>query len=368
MPTSTRLACGLAIMLFLSWRGHAGESPYWSLQDYLARFPDQQIRLEAFSQGIRTPAPPWQGATDEEVRIAMVSPGGQLSDYWRRNRKSILARLEEMTIPYRLDCYFTPPHSPMREQERLLADILEQDPDYLILTLDTRRHQVLIEKLLARGRPKLILQNITTPLKLWQQRQPLLYVGFDHAQGTQQLATTLPTLTTTQTVHYLMLYGTRGHVSQARGDEFIRLMSANPNFHLRQRAYTNLDPERTRTLVLQALSEIPELNLIYASTTDIALASIEALEQAGRDDDVIINGWGGGQDELEALRQGRLDLTVMRMNDDSGVAIADAIRLDWEGNSGAIPHVYSGEFAVITQETPEAELERLKAYAFRYSH
>ena len=36
----------------------------------------------------------------------------------------------------------------------------------------------------------------------------------------------------------------------------------------------------------------------------------------------------------------------------SGVAIAEAIRLDREGKTDAIPGVYSGDFAVVTQDTP----------------
>lgn len=336
------------------------------MQDYLARFPEQQLRMASFAQRIRNPATRWQGTGDRQVQIAMISPGGQVSDYWRRNKQSISARLDDIALPYRLDCYFAPPHRPIREQEQLLANILAQDPDYLILTLDSRRHRVLIEKLLARGRPKLILQNITTPLKHWQQHQPLLYVGFDHAQGTQQLAATLSQLASPP-VHYLMLYGTRGHVSMARGDEFIRQVSDDPRFHLRQRVYTDLDPQKTESAVLRALSDMPDINLIYASTTDIALATAQVLKQADNTAAIMVNGWGGGQDELAALQQGELALTVMRMNDDSGVAIAEAIRLDWEGKAEQIPGVYSGEFVIVTKDTPSAELERLKAYAFRYS-
>ncbi|WP_375056521.1 substrate-binding domain-containing protein [Zobellella sp. DQSA1] len=336
------------------------------MQDYLARFPEQQSRMAPFVQRIRDPAIRWQGGIDRQVQIAMITPGDQVSDYWRRNKQSISARLDEIALPYRLDYHFNSPHSPVREQEQQLADILAQDPDYLILTLDSRRHQVLIEKLLARGRPKLILQNITTPLKHWQQQQPLLYVGFDHAQGTHQLAATLSQLASPP-IHYLMLYGTRGHVSMARGDEFIRQVSDDPRFHLRQRVYTDLDPQKIESAVLQALSDIPNINLIYASTTDIALATIQALKQTDNTAGIMVNGWGGGQEELAALQQGDLDLTVMRMNDDSGVAIAEAIRLDWEGKAELIPGVYSGEFVIVTKDTPRTELERLKAYAFRYS-
>ena len=48
----------------------------------------------------------------------------------------------------------------------------------------------------------------------------------------------------------------------------------------------------------------------------------------------LINGWGGGSAELEAIERGDLDVTVMRMNDDTGIAMAEAIKwdLDWVGS------------------------------------
>jgi len=81
---------------------------------------------------------------------------------------------------------------------------------------------------------------------------------------------------------------------------------------------------------------------------------------------VWLNGWGGGAVELEAIRNGLLDVTVMRMNDDTGVAMAEAIGQDML--LLPVPTVYSGEFALVDGNTSEADLEALKAKAFRYSH
>ena len=55
----------------------------------------------------------------------------------------------------------------------------------------------------------------------------------------------------------------------------------------------------------------------------------------------------------------------MRMNDDTGVAMAEAIKLDIEGRK--VPTVFSGDFEMVTSETSLDELQRLKEKAFRYS-
>lgn len=55
----------------------------------------------------------------------------------------------------------------------------------------------------------------------------------------------------------------------------------------------------------------------------------------------------------------------MRMNDDTGVAMTEAIKWDLEGKT--MPLVYSGDFEVVTKQDPAASIEKLKARAFRYS-
>ncbi len=89
------------------------------------------------------------------------------------------------------------------------------------------------------------------------------------------------------------------------------------------------------------------------------------MKETGRLGQVKVNGWGGGSAELDALQHGELDVTVMRMNDDTGVAIAEAIGQDLQQLE--VPTVYSGEFALIQKGITPAELAKLKARAFRYS-
>lgn len=362
-----RLLCtGILAMLVISGRAQADSQNYWTFQEYMTAFPEQRRLAEGFAERVRQPARPWSAAATPPVRIAMLTPDEQLSDYWSRSRLSLSRRLQEMGLPHALQSYSFQPATPLRQQEQRLAEALQGDPDYLIFTLNSPRHRILVEKLLARGHPKLILMNITTPLQSWGPNQPFFYVGFDHQEGTRLLTDAIGRLIG-PSASYLMLYGTQGHVSQARGDEFIRLSASQPGMVLRQAFYTDVERDKASKAVLQALTANPDINLIYACTTDIAFGAADALKTLGRQDQVLLNGWGGGSAELDALVRGELDLTVMRMNDDNGVAMAEAIRLDLEGQAHRLPRVYSGDFAVVDRHTPPAELERLKAHAFRYS-
>lgn len=62
-----------------------------------------------------------------------------------------------------------------------------------------------------------------------------------------------------------------------------------------------------------------------------------------------------------------LDFTVMRMNDDNGVAMAEAIRLDLENKVKKVPIIFSGEMVIVKQGIGDEELRNLKQKAFRYS-
>ena len=361
------LQLALLCILLLPSTLQARNLEYWSLQDYLALFPEQKPLVQRFESKVRKPAVPLPQPLTKTVRIVMLTPDQQVSDYWSRNQTSLGKRLVELGVPFSLQNYPSLPSTTDREQEQQLAEALLSDPDYLVLTLNSPRQTVLLDKLMTRDRPKIILMNITTPLKSLKKRPPFLYVGFDHRVGTHLLNERIKKLTNSQ-ANYLMLYGTRGYISQARGDEFIQLNINEPNIKLRQAFYTDVDQEKAKQAVIQSLRDKPNINLIYACTTDIALGAAQALKKLNKEHKVILNGWGGGSAELEAIESGVLNLTVMRMNDDNGVAIAEAIRLDQIGKKHLVPQIYSGDFRVIDQTTSNAELERLKDYAFRYSN
>ncbi|WP_167730175.1 substrate-binding domain-containing protein [Terasakiella sp. SH-1] len=339
---------------------------YWSYDEYLSLNPTQVEVVDHFAQRVRSDVTEHSLHLQKPIEIAVIYPGIQASDYWRRSVSSFEARLKEQRLPYRITPHFTKPAVEVRLQEKIIEKALQNDPDYLVFTLDAVRHERIIQRLIKKGRPKVIIQNATRPLKQWGSDQPFLYVGFDHAVGSQLLADKFIAEFPKGT-DYALFYGSRGFVSAARGDTFRDRVAKDHNAHPTVSYYLDFDRERSRKAALHLISRQKLPRYIYACSTDIALGVIDAAKETGQLDQVSVNGWGGGGDELDALLKGELDFTVMRMNDDNGVAMAEAIYLDMSGRSSEVPLIYSGDIVLVDKTTSPQDVEKLKKRAFRYS-
>jgi autoinducer 2-binding protein LuxP len=336
---------------------------YWQYQDFLNQHPEQKSLTEKLTTSVQAPPEPMAQLQSKPISISIIYPGHQISDYWVRNVKAFEIRLLELGIEYEINEVFTRPNIDIRQQSLSLMEAIRSESDYLIFTLDSTRHRKFIEHVLNATETKLILQNITTPLKNTHQRNPFLYVGFDHIQGSELLADYYKR-TVPKGSDYSVLYFSEGYVSDARGDTFIQAMSKNEEYKLTSSFYTKADRESGYKAALRGVTQNDNLKFIYACATDVALGASDALKELDKTD-IVLNGWGGGSAELEAIQRGDLDVTIMRMNDDTGVAMADAIKWDLEGKS--VPLVFSGKFELITKQDDPKKIDRLKARAFRYS-
>lgn len=342
------------------------EKEYVRVEEHVARHPEQRALMAQFAEQVRAPAVPLATSPETPVRIAVVYPGLQTSDYWRRSLVSFESRLARLDIPYQLKAFFSRPSVDVDLQAKQLAEALAWAPDYLVFTLDALPHKRIIERLLARGEPRLILQNITTPLAEWHGHLPFLHVGFDHVQGTRLIADWMLERAG-QRGEYLMLYFTPGYVSRMRGGTFAAMAADYPELEQVAAFYTDGDAERAYRATRETLEAHPDLAMIFASATDVALGALRALREAGREDEVLLNGWGGGAAEREALAAGGLDVTALRLNDDNGIAMAEAIKLELSGRAREVPDIFAGDIALITRDTSPAEIARLERRALRLS-
>lgn len=335
---------------------------YWDYDEYLNLYPEEKALTNILKQTVRDEPVPLSINQTKPVKISFIYPGEQLSDYWQRNLIAFELRLKALNIKYDITTVSTEINVDFQEESRSLYNAMERKTDYLIFTLSTTRHRKFIEYVLQNPETKIILQNITTPVKAWKNNQPLLYVGFDHIIGTKLLAGYFQHRFPNH-ADYGMLYFSYGYLSTARGDVFVQSMDNN-KYTLASSFYTEATKESGYIATNDILTDYPSIDFIYASSTDIALGAAKAIKEK-KNTHTVINGWGGGSLELEAIEKGDLDVTIMRMNDDTGIAMAEAIKFDLEGKSLAT--VYSGEFELITAETSEEEIDTLKERAFRYS-
>ncbi|MEZ8946597.1 autoinducer 2-binding periplasmic protein LuxP [Vibrio sp. 10N.247.311.12] len=335
---------------------------YWEYQDYLSTFPEQRALTDKMVEAVQNHPVPLRRIQDKPITISVVYPGQQISDYWVRNIQAFEKRLDRLKIRYQINQVFTRINADLAQQSISLQEAIENKTDYLIFTLDTTRHRKFIEHVLTSTDTKLILQNITTPVRAWADRQPFMYVGFDHATGSLKLADYFKQVSPPDS-KYSVLYYSQGYISDARGDTFIHEVNTDTNFTLKSSFYTKSNKDSGYQAAKISIENDKDLDFIYACSTDVALGAAEAIRESGQD--ILVNGWGGGSAELEAIARGDLDVTIMRMNDDTGIAMAEAIKWDLAGLE--VPTVYSGEFEIVTKEDSPQRISELKQRAFRYS-
>lgn len=352
------------ILAFVMLLGALWGSEYWSIDAYRAMHPDEHKRFEAFDAVVQAPPNPLTTPNQKPVVISLLYPERQLSDYWRRSKDAFVARLNALGIAYTLHEHFLESVD-VEGQAQAIKKVLKEESDYLIFTLNAYEHQKLLSQIIASKKPKIMLQNITTPLKAWEGRQPFLYVGFDHVEGTKLLAEYFKARFP-QKARYGMLYYSEGYVSLMRGDSFITMMPSQ-NYTLSGAFYTNGKSDKAKEAALKVLEKEPLVDFLYSCSTDVALGALEALKERDLVGRVLVNGWGGGSKELEKIQEGTLAVTVMRMNDDNGVAMAEAIKLDLLGEKMRVPQIYSGQFVLIDGNTSPSTLKVFEKRAFRYS-
>ncbi|MFT6557290.1 substrate-binding domain-containing protein [Sneathiella sp.] len=339
---------------------------YWTVEEYQTLYPSEKKKSSAFIERVRQHAAPHKKIT-KPLRIGVIYPGLQASDYWRRSVLSMKARLDELFSNVEIISQFTSPDTAIAEQAQQLGKFLTNEVDYLVFTLNASRHKKLIRSVLSQNKTKLILQNITTPLKSFSDQQPFQYVGFDHASGTEILAQEYLRRTNFQAT-YAILFGPRGYVNDMRGGTFLLEMQQHSRMVLADSYYVGFDRLKAQRATLDILDNNPEIDFIFSSSTDIALGVIDGLKERNKLGQVMTNGWGGGDSELEAINRGDLDFTVMRMNDDNGVAMAEAVYLDQIGKSETIPLVFSGDIILVEKGISKEQIMELKKRAFRYSN
>ena len=298
------------------------------------------------------------------VHIAVISPDQQSSDYWRRNLISMTARLEALQIPYQLDHYSSQPGQEQL-QEQQLAQALKKTPDVLVINIDSAQIIKLLGRVLYRGKPAVIIQNQTTERNAWLTHPPLLYTGFDHMEGSRLLAEYLFDQHGNQ-ARYAVLYGTEGEVSRLRGEGFRQVATRRHAPAPVMEYYTDNTPDKISRATHEILDNAADIDFIFCTTTDIALTAASTIQSVAPQTTITLNGWGGGEAELQAMAAGQLAVTVMRMNDDSGVSIAEAIKCVCEGRRENIPAVFSGEIKLLPISAL-SQVDAFKHQAFRYS-
>lgn len=338
------------------------------VSEFFEEFPEHEERHEALLEVLHEEGTAVSVDVDEPIQIAFFLPSMEISDAWARLEGGLTGRLDELEIPYEITEYLTTPDQHNEQASQVEQVLANPDAfDYAIFAPTEWEAQKSHVQRLAAEIPT-FAYNVAYPFHdLWgTDESPISHVSFDHEVGAQLLCEWAIEETGGEGTVALLRF-VRGLVDNLRSDTFGDCVEANSDMEVVIDYETDGDREKAFTGGNTVLTSNPDLSFMHAASTAISLGALAAQQERGVTDDVILNGWGGGSEELAEIIDGNMDVTVFRIQDDWGVAGAEMIKLHLEGREDEIPGIVSPGMIIIDHTWTEEEIEEQTEFAFRYS-
>lgn len=343
-----------------------GEQEIITMLDFFEQNPDEKLKLDELRAISAAAAVPLSVEAEKQF-IAFVSPSFNLSEVFARGRIAFEKRLQELEIPFQIDDYGSTDQDHQRQSSHVDAIIAAGTDRYSLVVFGPTElgiQKANIERMLEAGL-KVVLWNYTTPLSDWEGRQPLSYIGFDHAEGAEMICEW--TLDRTGGVgDFAVMRFIPGFVDDQRNGTFIDCVEEAGMVNVYDH-FAEGDSEKAYEGTQSTLTAYPDIVMIHAVNTATAMGAATAAVERGVDGDILINGWGGGQSELDAILAGSMQVTPLRMVDDFGVYPAEILKMILEGNENQIPLVSAGEYTLVDDSFSAQDMVDATEFAFRYS-
>ena len=338
------------------------ERDYW-----LPEQVNEPGKLEALQKATGEEAREFSGTQEGPVRIALIYPSADVSDFWARNYLALTKRLEQLGIEYettefasrQIEHSLQATYTEQVVQDADLYDYVIFGPSELATQADN------IDKLAGTEDFVTYVWAFHTPLKDLE-NQPAVWFDFSSAVGALAICDYMVERLG-KDVTFALNRGIPGITDNQRSGDFKDCVVEKGGWTLAYEHYGEYQREggfEGTNLILQAY---PEATVIHNANTAMAMGSVEAQVAAEKHENVFSTGWGGTGLELDAIRRGELDATPMRMGDDVGAATAEAIKAHMEGRSDELPLVFLGRITVANDELSAEELDALQQEAFRFS-
>lgn len=270
--------------------------------------------------------------TSKKLTIAFLPAVYDRADFFGQFGAGIWAGLDEAGIEY--DVFQRSPatvtdHSSMLN---ITNDAIGLEPDYIVFgPTSYEANRPCYEAINAAGIP-LVIGNYSEPFPEDWGTTAISYIGYSHADGgkvvAEYIAKNYPKGTKIAVIHGIPGYITEERaaveIHKANGMEIVTEQNANWE---RQAAFD------TATRILTAH---PDVEIIIACNSFMALGSSEAVIAAGMLEQVDVFGAGGILEELEAIQEGRMKFTWFRDPGLMGREAANAIIKHLQGKESEI--------------------------------
>lgn len=100
------------------------------------------------------------------------------------------------------------------------------------------------------------------------------------------------------------------NVAQNRSQGFNEIMKENPDMEIVACQVADFDRAKGMSVMENILQANPEIDGLYAANDEMLLGALEAMEAAGRTDDIVKIGCDAIDDTLDAMKAGKVDATI----------------------------------------------------------
>jgi len=100
------------------------------------------------------------------------------------------------------------------------------------------------------------------------------------------------------------------NVAQNRSTGFNEIISANPDMEIVSTQVADFDRAKAMSVMENILQANPEIDGLYAANDEMLLGALEAIDAAGRLDEITMIGCDAIDDTLEALKAGKVEATI----------------------------------------------------------
>ncbi|MFK7889520.1 MAG: substrate-binding domain-containing protein [Granulosicoccus sp.] len=323
--------------------------------------------LEALQNATAQQAQPFTGTLEKPLQIAMIYPSADTSDFWARNYLAMTKRLEQLEIPFettefasrQIEHSLQATYASQVDQDADLYDFVIFGPSELAIQGDN------IEKLAKNEDLTTFVWAFHTPLKYFE-TQPAGWFDFSSAYGALEICDYMVERLGND-VTYAMNRGIPGITDDQRSGDFKDCVAEKGNWEVVYEHYGEYQREGGFEGTQLILQGYPEATVIHNANTAMSMGSVEAQKAVGKEGEIFSTGWGGTGLELDAIRNGELDATPMRMGDDVGAATAEAIKAHLEDREDELPLVFLGRITVAHDQMKIDEIDALEQEAFRFS-
>lgn len=301
------------------------------------------------------------------VRIAVIYPSADISDFWIRNYTAMTKRLTALELPFEIDEYSSKQieHSLQTQHTQTVLDA-KIPYDFVIfgpseLAIQSNN----IQRLAASERFKTFIWAFHTPNPNWKY-QPDAWFDFSSSMGAEVLCDYVVKYLG-EDVYFAVNRGIPGITDTQRSQGFIDCVEEKAGWLNMYEHFGQYQKLGGADGVKLFIDNFPEVKMIHNANTAMTIGALDILRDANKLSEIFVTGWGGTAKEIEKIKLDELNATPMRMSDDLGVATAESIKYYIGKRESEVPRIYLGRIIVAHSEMSDSELNALSREAFRYS-